>query len=242
MSNEQPPCDWFISSDLLFVQVHGFSKEPFCLPTYVTKRTLSLEISQQLVRVERAIGSGKNDTSITEENKSISPITLVQRNIAENVLTLKLVQLRLLVIDDFWSYDPDGCLSHRKNAVKHESWSTMEGCANPQEDDPSLYVGLNDFPILNCPPWLSFYSVLQRYNPAKPIPQAMSETMVANAWPQRKREDLWIYRQEVSQPRANIGNAPLDEHFDLEWRQYNESDETGDSLPHGYSSVKVAQQ
>lgn len=41
----------------------------------------------------------------------------------------------------------------------------------------------------------------------------------------------------------NIGNAPLDERSDFEWRQCNGSDEgIGDSSPCGYSSPKVAQQ
>lgn len=111
--------------------MHGFSEEPFLLPTYVTERTLALEIAQQLVRIERAITAGKHDTSITEDHKAIGPISLVQRNKNEEVLTSKLVQLSLVVIDDYWSYDPDGCLSKRKNAVKHEPRSSWEGHTNP---------------------------------------------------------------------------------------------------------------
>lgn len=120
--NECPPCDWFIGRDFSFVWVHGFSEEPFHLPTYVTERTLSLEILGQLVRIDRAIGAGKHDTSIIEDHKAIGPITLIRRSITKNVLTSKLVQLGL-VIDDMWSYDPDGCLSKRKNAVSmnHEA-------------------------------------------------------------------------------------------------------------------------
>lgn len=186
MRNKCPPCDWFIGHDFSFVRVYGFTEEPFHLPTYVTNKTLALEIARQLVRVENYIGSGKHNTLIIEDNKAISPITLVRRGIRENILTSKLVQLGLLVINDFWSYDPDGCLSCRENAVKHEPWSVMEERVNPQEDDPSLYVGLNDFPMLEHPPLLSFYSVLQRYNPTKPIPWAMRETMTTNAWPRRK--------------------------------------------------------
>lgn len=71
------------------------------------------------MKIDRAIGAGKHDTSITEDHKAIGPITLIQRSIAENVLTSKLVQLLLVVIDDMWSYNPDGCLSKRKNAVNH---------------------------------------------------------------------------------------------------------------------------
>lgn len=102
--------------------------------------------------MEKAIGSGKHDTSITKDNKAIGPITLVHQGIMGNVLTSKLVQLGLLVIDDFWRYDLDGCLSHRKNAVKHELQIVMEQCANLQVDYPSLYVGLNDFSMLKHPP------------------------------------------------------------------------------------------
>lgn len=101
-------------------------------------------------------------------------------------------------------------------------------------------MGLDDFPILKHPPWLSFYTVLQRYNPTKPIPWLMLETMTSDAWPRKKRDDIWIYRQEVSHPRANIGNAPFDEHLELEWSQLNKSDEEiGDSSPHGDSSPEV---
>lgn len=101
---------------------------------------------------------------------------------------------------------------------------------------------LNDFLVLKRPLWLSFYSVMQKYNPAKPIPQIMLEAMTLDSWPRKKREDFWVYRKEVSQPRANIGNAHLDECFELEWHQYNKSDEeTGDSSPHGDSSPEVAQ-
>lgn len=120
MCNEHPPYAWFIGSDISFVRVHGFSKEPFRLTTYVTERTLALEIAWKLVRIKRVIRVGKNDTSITEDRKVIGPITLVRRNKSGQVLTSRLVQLGLVVIDDHWSYDPDECLSRRKNAVKHE--------------------------------------------------------------------------------------------------------------------------
>lgn len=45
MQNERHPFDWFIGSDFSFIRVHGFSKEPFHLPIYVTERTLDLEIA-----------------------------------------------------------------------------------------------------------------------------------------------------------------------------------------------------
>lgn len=187
------------------------------------------------MRIERAIGLGKHDISITEDHKAVGPITLVWRNIAENVLTSKLVQLDLVVIEDTWSYEPDGCLSRRKNIVKHELWSSWEGHTNPQVDDPNIYVGLNDFPMLKKTPWLSFYLVMQKYNPTKPIPQTMLEAMTLDSWPRKKRENFWIYQKEVSHLRAKIGNAPLDKHFELEQCEYNKSnEETGDSSPRGY--------
>lgn len=157
--------------------MHGFSKKPFQLPTYVTEWTLALEIARQLVRIKRSIGAGKHDTSITEDHKAIGPITLVQRNIVEEVLMSKMVQLSLVVIDDSWSYDPNGCLSKRKNVVKHEPQNLWVERTNPRVDDPRLYVGPDDFPILRCPPWLNFDSALQKFNPTKPIPRAMLETM-----------------------------------------------------------------
>lgn len=70
--------------------MHGFSEEPFYLPVYVIERTLALEIARQLVRIERAIGEGKYDTSIIEDHKAISLITLVWRNIMKEVLMSKL--------------------------------------------------------------------------------------------------------------------------------------------------------
>lgn len=120
IQNEHPPSDWFIGHDFPFVQVHGFSEDPFCLPTYVTEWTLTLKIMLHLVRIERAIGSGKHDTSITEDHNAIGPIILVWRNIAKEVLMSKMAQLSLVVIDDSWSYDLDGCLNKIKNVVKHE--------------------------------------------------------------------------------------------------------------------------
>lgn len=59
MSNECSRYDWFLGKDFSFIQVHGFFEEPFCLPTYVTDRTLALEISWKLVEVEKSIGLGK---------------------------------------------------------------------------------------------------------------------------------------------------------------------------------------
>lgn len=69
-----------------FIRVHGFSEEPFRLPTYVTDRTLALEMARQLARIEQAIGAGKHDTSITKDNKAIGPITLVRRKVVEETL------------------------------------------------------------------------------------------------------------------------------------------------------------
>lgn len=69
----------------------------------------------------------------------------------------------------------------------------------------------------------------------------MLELMTSDSWLIKKREDFWIYQKEVNQPRANIENAPLDEHFKLEWRQLNKYDEEiGDRCSHGESSPKVA--
>lgn len=98
--------------------MHSFSKEPFWLPTHVTDTTLALEMARQLVRVKQAIETRKHDTSIIENNKAIDPITLVRRKVAEETLTSKLVQLGFVVIDDLWSYDPDGCLSKRKMSLE----------------------------------------------------------------------------------------------------------------------------
>lgn len=100
MQNECPPCDWFIGRDFSFIQVYGFFEEPFHLPTYVTERTVAIKIAWQLVRIERALGVGKHDTSIIEDHKAIGPITLVWRNIAEEVLMSKMGQLGQVVIDD----------------------------------------------------------------------------------------------------------------------------------------------
>lgn len=69
----------------------------------------------------------------------------------------------------------------------------MEGVYKPQVDDPSVYVGLDDFHILRHPPWLIFYSPLQSFNPTKPIPRVMLESMKTLAWTKKKREDFWIY-------------------------------------------------
>lgn len=91
MQNECPPCDWFMGSDFSVICVHGFSEEPFQLPTHMTNRTLALEMARQLVRVEQAIGARKHDTSIIEDNKAIGPITLVRRKVVEETLTSKLV-------------------------------------------------------------------------------------------------------------------------------------------------------
>lgn len=52
------------------------------------------------MRIERAIEVGNNDTSITKDYKEIGPITMVWRNILDEVLTFNLVQLGLVVIDD----------------------------------------------------------------------------------------------------------------------------------------------
>lgn len=71
----------------------------------------------------------------------------------------------------------------------------------------------------------------------------MLEVMTSNSWPRKKREDFWIYQKEVSQPRDNISNSPLDEHFELKWCQLNKSDEeTGDSSPCVDSSPEVTKQ
>lgn len=216
MCNECPPCDQFLGSDFYFVRVYGFSEEPFRLPTYIIERTLALKFFWQLPEVERAIVIGKHDTSITEDHKAIGPITLIQKSIVENVLTSKLVQLSLVSIDDVWSYDPNECMSKRKNAVKHEPQSLWEGRTNPPVNDPNLYVGPSDFTILKRPSWLNFYPILQKNNLAKPIPQSMLEVMRNDLWPKEK-EDFQIYHQEVNQPRANIGNAPFDERFEAKW-------------------------
>lgn len=70
----------------------------------------------------------------------------------------------------------------------------------------------------------------------------MLEAMALYSWPRKKGKDFWVYRQEVSHPRANIRNAPLDKNFELGWRQYNNYDEeTGDSSPRGDLSPEVAQ-
>lgn len=67
--------------------------------------------------------------------------------------------------------------------------------------------------------------------------------MIVDSWPRKKREDFWIYRQEVCQLRASIKNAPFNKCFKLEWREHNKSDEeTSDISPRGYSSPEVAQQ
>lgn len=198
-------------------------------------------MERQLVRVEQAIGARKHDTSITEDNKAIGPITLVRRKVAEETLTSKLVELVFVVIDDLQSYDPDGCL--RKNTVKHEPRDSWVECINPRVDDLGKYVGPNDFPILDHPLWLKFYSPVQRVNPTKPIPRALLESMKALSLPKKKREIFWVYREEVNQLRTSLGNAHLDEHFEQEWSKVNKSDdETGDSSSHGDSSLEMAPQ
>lgn len=160
MQNECPPCDWFVGPDFPFIWVHGFSEEPFWLPYYVTGRTLAFEMARQLVRIKGAVGAGKHDTSIAEDNKAIGPITLVRRKIAKEILMSKMAQLGFVVIDDSWSYDPDDCLSKRKNVVRHEPQNSWAERTNPRVDDPNLYVGPNDFPVFRYPPWLKFYSPL----------------------------------------------------------------------------------
>lgn len=106
-------------------------------------------------------------------------------------------------------------------------------------NDPNLYVGPSDFPFLKCPLWLNFYSILQKYNLTKHIPQSMLEAMRLDSWPKKKREDFWIYRQEVNQPRANIRNSPFDERFEAEWQHHNKLDEEiADESPHGDSSSR----
>lgn len=125
MSTKDPPYDWFLGKDLSFVRVHGFTKEPFCLPTCVTDRTLALEIFRQLVVVENVTGSSKHDTAITQGHKIIGPILLERKVLVEGVLMSKLVQLGFVVINDSWNYDHDDCLAKRKNAIAHvlhESW------------------------------------------------------------------------------------------------------------------------
>lgn len=117
----------------------------------MTDRTLALEMARQLVKVEQAIGARKHNTSIIEDNKAIGPITLVRRKVAEETLTSKLVQLGFVAIDDLWSYDPNGYLSKRKNVVKHEPRDSWAECTNPRVDEPSKYVGPDDFPILDRP-------------------------------------------------------------------------------------------
>lgn len=60
-------------------------------------------------------------------------------------------------------------------------------------------------------------------------------------WPRKKREDFWIYRQETNQPRDNVGNAPLDEHFEVVWKNHNnDEEETSDESPCDDSSPKEA--
>lgn len=162
MSNEHPCCDWFLGRDFSFICVHDFSGEPFCLPTHVTKRALALEIFRKLVEVEKVIGSRKHDTSIIEDHKAIGRIFLERKSITEMVLTSKLVQLGLVVIDNVWSYDLDGCLfnKHRRNAIKHVPQNSWEGRTNPLVNHPSLYIDPSDFPKVVWPPWLSFYTPL----------------------------------------------------------------------------------
>lgn len=241
MQNERPSCDWFVGPNFSFIHMHGFSEEAFWLPTYMTDRTLALEMARQLAIVKRAIGTGKHNTSITEDNRAIGPITLIKKKAAEETLTSKMVQLGLMVIDDSWSYDPEGCLSKRKNVVRHEPRDSWAECT--WIDDPSKYVGLDDFPILERPSWLKFYTPVQRFNPAKPIPRALLEGMKTLSWPRKKRENFWVYHQEVNQLRASLGNAPLDEHFEQEWSKENKSnDKTGDSSSRGDSSPEIVSQ
>lgn len=243
MQNEHPPCDWFVGPDFSFICMHGFFEESFQLSTYVTDRTLALEMARQLARVEQAIGAGKHDTSIIEDNKAIGPITLVRRKVAEETLTSKMVQLSFMVIVDSWSYDPEGYLSKRKNVVRHEPQDSWAKRTNPRVDDLRKYVGPDDFPILDCPSWLKFYTPVQRFNPTKPIPRALLEGMKTLSWPRKKREGFWVYRQELNQFRASLGNVPLDEHFEQEWSKVNKSDDdSSDSSSRGDSSPEIVVQ
>lgn len=194
-------------------------------------------------RIEQAIGTRKYDTSITKDNKAIGPITLVRRKVVEETLTSKMVQLGFVVIDDSWSYDPDGCLSKRKNVMRHKPQNLWIECTNPWVDDPSKYVGPDNFSILERPSWLKFYSLVQRFNPAKHIPQALLENMKTLSWSRKKREDFWVYHQEVNQIRVSLGNVSLDECFEQEWGKVNKSDdEIGDSSSRRDLSPKVAAQ
>lgn len=127
--------------------------------------------------------------------------------------------------------------------MRHEPRKLWIERTNPRVDDPSKYVGPDDFPVMEHPSWLNFYSPIQRFNPAKPIPRALLENMKSLSWSRKKREDFWVYRQEVNQLRASLGNVSLDEHFEQEWGKVNKSDdETGDNSSCGDLSLEVATQ
>lgn len=127
--------------------------------------------------------------------------------------------------------------------MSHEPRDSWMEHTNPRVDNPSKYVGLDNFPILDHPSWLKFYTPVQIFNPTKPIPQALLEGMKNLSWPKKKREIFWVYCQEVNQFRTSLGNAPLDERFAQEWSKVNKSDdEIGDSSSHGDSSRKIATQ
>lgn len=125
------------------------------------------------MRIEGAIRAGKHDTSITKNNKAIGPITLVRRKIAEEILTSKMMQLGFVVIDDSWSYDPNGCLSKRNNAIKHEPQNSWLEHTNPRVDDPNLYVGPDDFPVLRRPPMAKVLFSLAEVQPREAYPSGI---------------------------------------------------------------------
>lgn len=102
------------------------------------------------------------------------------------------MQLRLVALDDVWSYDPNDCLSskHKKNSIKHVSRSSWEGRIYLLVNDRRLYVGPSDFPVIEYPPWLAFYPIFQRNNSAKSIPRNMWQAMENDFWPKKKINDF----------------------------------------------------
>lgn len=123
-----------------------------------------------MVVIELCIGIGKHETSITQDHKMLGPITLERRLDAEGVLSSMLVQQGLVMIDDKWSYDLDGCLSQWKTPIvymPHEYW---EAQISVVEEDPSLFVELAFIPKDEWPLWLKFYRPIGNTDPNKKIP------------------------------------------------------------------------
>lgn len=167
---------------------------------------------RKLVIIEQRIGLGKHTVGIFKDNSIIGPIVIVKRREAKGILTSNLVQLGLVVIDDKWSYDPDGCLAQRKNPIENVSCGPIsDSWRNSQKDDSVVYVNLHAIPKKERPPWLAFYTVKEKYDPTKKFPLHLSKKMREEKWPKDKKHTFWRYRQQIKEVKIGLGNLHRDE-------------------------------